>query len=69
MFHINLSYGFLGNVVLVSHGIGPWYCNKLNLQVKTLHNKVGDNIHSQEFCYLFFKYIYVENSYINPFYN
>ena len=29
----------------LTHGIGPWYCNKTYLQVNNFHAKVGMDIH------------------------
>jgi len=36
---------FFGHVVLISHDIGLWYCDKVYLQVNNVHVKVGVNIH------------------------
>lgn len=33
-----------GQVILIRHDIGQWYCNKGYLQVNNIHGKVGVNI-------------------------
>ena len=50
-----------GHVVLIIHGIGPWYYNKAYLQVNNIHGKVGVNIHGS--CHIVEKYFDCETSY------
>jgi len=52
------------NVVLISHGIGPWCCNKVYLQVNNIHGKVGMNIHGHEYFHIVLKYFDCEISYV-----
>jgi len=55
---------FFGHVILISYGIGPWYCNKVYLQVNNIHGKVRMNIHGYEYFHIVIKYFDYEISYV-----
>jgi len=50
------------HALLITHGIVPWYCNKVYSQVSM--EKVGVNIYGLECCHIVIKYFDCKISYI-----